>query len=168
MNKFKPNILTLSLIAAGLSFATAPGFAQDAQEEVTTQTANKAKTLKEKEEAGFTITEPLIPIDIETTQTNLYTSILRWIKYLFDSKYTFAHVDGGASAVTKLLMEFCDIDQFKVQLEKYKKEVEEEGVVREKIKLKLDPDTRTLTISDNILIKFVDYLIDTGNNPLNN
>jgi len=51
MNKFKPNILTLSLIAAGLSFATVPSFAQDAQEEVTTQTVNKAKTLKEKEEA---------------------------------------------------------------------------------------------------------------------
>jgi len=48
MNKFKPNILTLSLIAAGLSFATVPSFAQDAQEEVTTQTVNKAKTLKEK------------------------------------------------------------------------------------------------------------------------
>jgi len=51
MNKFKPNILTLSLIAAGLSFATVPSFAQDAQEEVQTQTVNKAKTLKEKEDA---------------------------------------------------------------------------------------------------------------------
>jgi iron complex outermembrane receptor protein len=51
MNTFKPNILTLSLIAAGLSFATVPSFAQDAQDEVTTQTVNKAKTLKEKEDA---------------------------------------------------------------------------------------------------------------------
>jgi phosphoribosylformimino-5-aminoimidazole carboxamide ribotide isomerase len=51
MNKFKPNILTLSLIAAGLSFATVPSFAQDAEEEVKTQTVNKAKTLKEKENA---------------------------------------------------------------------------------------------------------------------
>jgi phosphoribosylformimino-5-aminoimidazole carboxamide ribotide isomerase len=51
MNTFKPNILTLSLIAAGLSFATVPSFAQDAQDEVKTQTVNKAKTLKEKEDA---------------------------------------------------------------------------------------------------------------------
>ncbi len=51
MNKFKPNILTLSLVAAGLSFATVPSFAQGAQEEVQMQTVSKAKTLKEKEEA---------------------------------------------------------------------------------------------------------------------
>lgn len=51
MNKFKPNILTLSLVAAGLSFAAVPSFAQDAQEEVQAQTVNKAKTLKEKESA---------------------------------------------------------------------------------------------------------------------
>ncbi|AOW76315.1 hypothetical protein A3Q34_05245 [Colwellia sp. PAMC 20917] len=53
MNKFKPNILTLSLIAAGLSFASVPSFAQDAQEEVKAQTVNvnKPKTLEEKENA---------------------------------------------------------------------------------------------------------------------
>ena len=48
MNKFKPSILTLSLLAAGLSFATVPGFAlaQDAQESV----QSEIKTQKQKED----------------------------------------------------------------------------------------------------------------------
>ena len=48
MNNFKPSILTLSLIAAGLSFATVPGFAQaqDAQETV----QSEIKTQKQKQD----------------------------------------------------------------------------------------------------------------------
>ena len=109
----------------------------------------------------------IIPNKIEQTEP-LYDSILRWIHFLFETKYMFIHIDGGSSPITQLLLEFCDTRRFDEQLLKFHNEIKDGGGLENSLKYEFAEKNNRLIMSGDILIRLVDDLILTGNNPLDN